>query len=74
MQGVEVRVDGLKVDGMAGAEAVGEFRQGEAVAEERVFDVGVVERWEEIEDYIYLLNTLRDDVAGEGNIPDWCPK
>ena len=74
LQGVEVRVDRLKVDRVAGAKAVREFRQGEAVTEEGVFDVGVVERGEEIEDFIYLLNALRDDVAGEGNIPNWCPK
>ena len=50
MEGVEVGVGGLEVEGIGGSEAIGEFREGEAVTEKRKFDVGVIQRREKIED------------------------
>ena len=63
MKRVKMGEDGLKVKRVTGSKTVGEFREGEAVTEERVFNVSVIEGREEIKDGIDLLNAFRDDLA-----------
>ena len=42
------------------------------MAQKGVFDVGVVEGGEKVEDPVNLLDASRDGVAGKGNIPNRC--
>ena len=68
LEGVKMREDGKKRFGVAGAETVGQFREGETEAEQAIFELGVVERREDVENGRYLFYPRRDGVAGEGNI------
>ena len=72
--GVEVEEDGLEVEWVASAEAVGERGEGEAVAEKVILYLSIVEGREQIENGVDLLHSVGDDIAREGNDPDGCAK
>ena len=68
---VEVVVRSEKMGGVAGAETIGQFGEGVAVAKEGELNLGVIEGGEEIKDLIDLSNAPVDDVLGVSNIADW---
>ena len=72
MKRVEAVEDGLKMKRVTSPKAVGEFWEGQAVAKENVFYVGIVERREEIKDGIDLLHAFPDDVTRIGNVSHRC--
>ena len=49
LEGIEVREDGEKRLRVTGAEAVRQFREGEAEAEQAILELGVVEGGEDVE-------------------------
>ena len=67
--GVEVEEDGLEVEWVACAEAVGELGEGEADMEKFILYLSIVEGREQIKDGVNLFDALLNDVTAEGNIP-----
>ena len=70
MERVEELVDGKKLRGVAGAQTVGQFGEGEAVAKEAKFDLGIVEGGEDVKNRRDLLHAGAKDVPGIRDIPN----
>ena len=53
---------------IAGAEAIGHLGEGEAAAEESVFELGVVQAIESVEDFLNFAHASSNDVSGERDV------
>ena len=71
LKAVKVVVGSKKVGGVACAETIGEFREGEAVAKEAKLNLSVIEGREEIKDLIDFTDAPIDDVLSEADIANW---
>ena len=71
MEGVEVEEGGFEVERVASPKTVCKFGKCEAMAEETIFDLGVVEGREEIKDGVDLRNAVGNNVTREGNDSHW---
>ena len=67
--GVEVEEDGLEVEWVACAEAVGELGEGEADMEKFILYLSIVEGREQIKDGVNLCHPVGDDVTRKGDNP-----
>ena len=74
MMRVEDFVDREKMEGIAGAKAVREFRERVALFEENKLYLGVVDGRKDVEDFGDLPHSIADDVAGERDVADRCPQ
>ena len=52
---------------VASSKTVGELRRGKTLTQESELNLGVVEGWQEIEDFLDFPNPMIDDVASLGD-------
>ena len=74
MERIKVFVGRKKMRGLTSAEAIGEFGERVAVAQECIFDLRIVNGRKGVEDGFDFPNAVLNDIACEGNVADRCPE